>query len=122
MAKVLIIPDVHQNLVFLSLILGKERVDSYDRIVFLGDYFDARHPLFDNGRALRTTADMIAQFQRAYPKKVCLLWGNHDIIYCRLREYVLRVGEEKVREAAAMVDLGQQLINASIVKIGRAHV
>jgi hypothetical protein len=115
MGRFLIIPDIHQNLIFLSSILEAEDLSSYDQIVCLGDYFDARHPLFDNEKALKLTAEMILQLHRAYPGKLCLLWGNHDIIYCRFREFVLRVGEERVREAAASMDLGDHLIHASIV-------
>lgn len=61
------------------------------------------------------TAETILQLQAAFPKQLCLLWGNHDILYCRLREFVLRAGEAKVREAAEALDIGEHFISAGIV-------
>jgi hypothetical protein len=91
MSRILIIPDVHQDLHYLSWILDTENLDRFDQVIFLGDYFDANMDIFAGEAATRLTATFLLELVKSYPRKVRLLWGNHDILYCRLREYVLRV-------------------------------
>ena len=96
MSRLLLIPDIHQDLTFLSRILDREKLDRFDQIILMGDYFDARSEAFEGEMATRMTARFLLELVRQYRRKVRLLWGNHDIIYCRLREYVLRVGAEGI--------------------------
>jgi len=54
------------------------RVSDIDLIVFVGDYFDS----FDiNNVDMKRNAEQIFAFKRAYPDRVVLLWGNHDVSY-----------------------------------------
>lgn len=105
MSRVLVIPDVHQDILFLSRILDRENLDRFDQVVFLGDYFDANIEAFAGEGPTRLTAQFLHQLVNSYPKKVKLLWGNHDIIYCRLREYVLREDPKVIMEKAGPLDL-----------------
>lgn len=73
--KTLIIPDIHQRHALARSIFEKY-VNEVDRVIFLGDFFDA---------FVETTYDvcMTAEFVREvihHPKVVCL-FGNHDIAY-----------------------------------------
>ena len=101
MPRTLLIPDIHQDLLFLSRLLDRENLDTFDQIIFLGDYFDPRSEAFAGEQATRMIAQFLHELVKAHPKKVRLLWGNHDIIYCRLREYVLRVGQSGIEKDAA---------------------
>jgi len=38
--KILVAPDIHENLKFLKYIFAVEDTASFDHIVLLGDYFD----------------------------------------------------------------------------------
>ena len=105
MSRVLIIPDVHQDLSFLSRILDTENLDRFDQVIFLGDYFDARVDMFATEAGTRLTAQFVQELVKSYPRKVRLLWGNHDIVYCRLREYVLREDPAVILEKAGPLDL-----------------
>lgn len=96
MSRLLVIPDLHQDLLFLSRILEREKPDHFDQLIFLGDYFDANVEAFAGEEATRLTAQYLLELVRTHPGKIRLLWGNHDIIYCRLREYVLRVGRDGI--------------------------
>ena len=41
MSVALVIPDVHQNIAWVKNILEKENPDKFDKIIFLGDFFDS---------------------------------------------------------------------------------
>lgn len=72
----LIIPDVHEHDGKLMWIVEKYR-DHVDRIVLLGDFYDAWGP-YDGARTANTAAahaDLIED-----PKVTCLM-GNHDVQY-----------------------------------------
>lgn len=105
MSRFLIIPDIHQDLAFLSGILNQEDLDSFDQVILLGDYFDARSQIFASEQATRLTAQFLLELVQSHPRKVRLCWGNHDILYCRLREYVMREDPEAVREKLGDSDL-----------------
>ena len=96
MSRLLLIPDIHQDLLFLSRILDRENLDRFDQVILLGDYFDANVDAFAGEEPTRLIAQFLLELVSKYPRKIRLLWGNHDIIYCRLREYVLRVGKEGI--------------------------
>lgn len=40
--KLLVIPDIHENLDFLKYIMAVEDTARFDHIILLGDYFDRR--------------------------------------------------------------------------------
>ena len=76
--RVLIVPDTHGNSRnFLSI---QKHVDSVDRIVFLGDYFDSHYP--DYGfEQQRDVFLKIMNFKKSCDKPVVTLIGNHDLAY-----------------------------------------
>ena len=78
MAKKLIIPDVHQKLIWKYAL---DHIDEFDSIIFVGDYFD-HHGDADvyNDDAI-TNFNEIIEFKKQYPEKVHLCVGNHDIHY-----------------------------------------
>lgn len=73
--RTLIFPDVHHRWELVEKVIARER---YDKIVFLGDYFDARGPL-DTLTDLRATATWLKGSLE--DNRRIHLWGNHDILY-----------------------------------------
>jgi hypothetical protein len=112
MNRLLLIPDVHQDLGFVSGILERENPDCFEQVIFLGDYFDARDPAWDGEQATRQTAGFLQELVARYPRKIRLLWGNHDLLYCRLREYVLRVGAEGITAEAFDSEMQETFLRA----------
>jgi predicted phosphodiesterase len=76
--KVLIVPDVHGRLFWRK---AKELVKEYKQIVFLGDYLDPYPVEGITPREAFSEFKDIIEFKKAYPKKVTLLLGNHDLHY-----------------------------------------
>jgi hypothetical protein len=76
--KVLIIPDVHQNIGFVNAILKKE--DWFDHCVFLGDWFDTFRDI-DNKVAysMKETCKWINS--KLDDDRFIWLLGNHDLSY-----------------------------------------
>lgn len=76
--KCLIIPDVHQDIPWLDRILKQET--DWDRVVFLGDYFDSKKPV-----RLRTgvaaTCFYLNKMRADLGERAVFLLGNHDIQY-----------------------------------------
>lgn len=75
--KKLIVPDVHLKLNRLKSIL--KNADSFDQVVFLGDFFDA----FIEGQKGRCTSIDMAKWlkENLYNPKYKFLFGNHDYAY-----------------------------------------
>lgn len=76
--KILVLPDIHGRNFWVE---PSKHVDEYDKVIFLGDYFDP-YPFEGN-----TVEDAIANFEgiidfkKANEDKVVLLLGNHDMPY-----------------------------------------
>lgn len=77
--KIAVIPDVHGKLFWKN---AKDKVDSLDKIIFLGDYLDSYSFLgfFSREDELNNFIEIL-DFKKAFPEKVTLLLGNHDIGY-----------------------------------------
>ena len=71
--RVLIIPDIHHQIENADHWLSSQR---YDRVVFLGDYFDNHG---DDAGDARKTAIWLRD--RMKPKNDVFLLGNHDVPY-----------------------------------------
>jgi len=73
--NIIVVSDVHGSEFWKS---AARMVDTVDKVVFLGDYFDTwvnEWPQqMDNARG-------IVQLKKDYPGKIDLCWGNHDISY-----------------------------------------
>jgi predicted MPP superfamily phosphohydrolase len=88
--RIVTIPDVHghdrwKNAVYrinedTDEIMYCRLGMTIDRVVFLGDYVDARGRT--NNQILNNLLEII-QLKKDYPDNVILLWGNHDTAYVR---------------------------------------
>jgi 3',5'-cyclic AMP phosphodiesterase CpdA len=80
--RCLVIPDVHQNIAWVDLVLLAEDTPPLrpDLIVFLGDYFDAIRKDPERASLAATCAWLNATKARLGDRAIFLL-GNHDIQY-----------------------------------------
>jgi hypothetical protein len=73
--KVAVIPDIHGSTEWKKI---KDRLDEFDKIVFLGDFFDSWTNIWpDQGENFKE----IIELKKIYPDKIELLLGNHDTQY-----------------------------------------
>ena len=71
--KICVIPDVHQ-----STHWKKANIDSADKVIFLGDYFDCWENKWPD--QINNFLEII-QLKKRNPDKVDVLFGNHEISY-----------------------------------------
>ncbi|MFP4166033.1 MAG: metallophosphoesterase family protein [Opitutales bacterium] len=90
--QALIIPDIHQNVSFARGVLMQEDPERFDRIICLGDYFDARDPACEGIQHLENAARFVRELQDAHAERLDLLCGNHDIPYYAMRPACLEDG------------------------------
>jgi hypothetical protein len=84
--RCLVIPDIHQNHVFLESILEQENPEAFTKVVFLGDFFDAKNPRFNSAFALEKTLGLMVELLEQHGDRVEILLGNHDVLYYYLQE------------------------------------
>ena len=76
--KCLVVPDVHGRVFWKD---AKDAITNVDKVIFLGDYLDPyRHEGITFEDAVMEFEDILT-FKEAYPDKVVLLLGNHDMHY-----------------------------------------
>lgn len=95
MKKAFIVPDVHGRS-FWEEALKIISDESFDKIVFIGDYFDPyddEEELIGHSRLVETF-NQIIKFKKDNPEKVVLLLGNHDIHYLYKNPYCSRHDDE----------------------------
>ena len=73
--KIAIITDVHGTAYWRH---AQKIIDDYDKIIFLGDYFDNWIPQWPE--QMDNACNIIA-FKKQFPKKIDLCWANHDTSY-----------------------------------------
>lgn len=83
--KILVIPDVHEDLDFLDAIDKCEDFNLFDHIVCLGDYFDPRISSEAHDQQLVRIAREIKHWKNSLGNRLHLLYGNHDLPYYALR-------------------------------------
>lgn len=71
--KTLIVPDIHERTWALTAL--EPKIETADRVVFLGDWFDTYQPKGLQG----WVADWV--LERLHDDKFTFLWGNHDTSY-----------------------------------------
>jgi len=77
-SKILIIPDIHQNLKFADECLKED----FDYVIFMGDYFDCFERA-DNEEyfSVKYTCDWLNTKYKELKDKAIWLVGNHDVAY-----------------------------------------
>lgn len=82
--KILVIPDLHENIEFLKYILAIEDTAAFDKVVFLGDYFDPPGGEDPSERQLQQVAGTLMGMKEILGDKLHMLCGNHDLPYYAL--------------------------------------
>lgn len=104
--KILTIGDIHGRSIWKDKLFGSLRefnswayeveagagevladlypISTYDKVIFIGDYVDSF--TIGNAEMLRNLEDIIL-VKRAFPDKVVLLLGNHDVQYIKMNLY-----------------------------------
>jgi len=83
--KILVVPDIHENLQFLDGIRVAEDLEAFDRVVLLGDYFDPRGDVVSGSRHLEEVSQTLVQWKDLLGERLLMLCGNHDLPYYALR-------------------------------------
>jgi hypothetical protein len=83
--KILVVPDIHENLEFLKYIFAVEKSASFDHIVLLGDYFDPHKVVNPCEDRLQQMAGTLMGFKELFGERLHMLCGNHDLPYYALR-------------------------------------
>lgn len=80
--KTLVIPDIHQDLVGLQRIFDSENLESFDEIIFLGDWFDSFNDP-PKAASFKDTCLFLRDLVWSNEKigKMVFLVGNHDLAY-----------------------------------------
>lgn len=82
MSKVLVLPDIHGRLFWKE---PCKDLNDYDKVVFLGDYFDPyRYGEDITEESAIENFKEILELKKSNPEKVVLLLGNHDMPYYSL--------------------------------------
>ena len=89
--KILVIPDIHEDLDFLAKIGSEQAFDSSDQIVCLGDYFDPRSVSAATNGTLEATAIRVRELKAQYGEKLHPLCGNHDLPILRATARLCRI-------------------------------
>lgn len=79
--KTLVIPDVHQDLAGVRKIFQIEKSESFDEIVFLGDWFDSFHEPPKVSSFKDTCLFLRDLVWNNKSNKMVFLVGNHDLAY-----------------------------------------
>ncbi|WP_269526283.1 metallophosphoesterase [Coraliomargarita parva] len=88
--KLLVIPDLHENLGFLKYILAVEDTAEFDKVICLGDYFDPHGEVNPDADNLKQMAGTLVGMKEILGDKLHLICGNHDLPYYALRPACLR--------------------------------
>jgi hypothetical protein len=73
--KIALITDIHGSTYWRRI---QKNIDIYDKIIFLGDYFDS---WTNECPEQMDNAWNIILFKKQYPNKIDLCWANHDTSY-----------------------------------------
>jgi predicted phosphodiesterase len=77
--KITIIGDTHGRSKWKNIV---EKEKDADKIIFIGDYFDAKDGGYSANRQIENFKEIV-EFKRNNPDKVILLIGNHDFHYLK---------------------------------------
>jgi hypothetical protein len=80
-SDILIVPDVHQDYLFLEALEAEQSLERFQRVIFLGDFIDAKRSLHDNKKSFKKTLKFIKKLREHLGDKLVLIPGNHDLPY-----------------------------------------
>lgn len=75
--KLIALGDTHGRSKWKEIV---EKENDADKIIFIGDYFDAKDGGYSANRQIENFKDIL-EFKRENPNRVVLLIGNHDFHY-----------------------------------------
>jgi hypothetical protein len=96
--KILVIPDVHQKLEKLSIILEN---NTFDTLISLGDWFD---DFYDSPMHAENTANYILKLYSKYGENFIWLLGNHDVPYLFPATYDRRACSGNTRDKLKVIN------------------
>ena len=120
--SILAIGDVHGREV-----LSRIRPENYDMVVFLGDYADSHYGDDYPDAVILENLQHIIAFKKAWPDKVALLLGNHDVHYmysgevsgCSgFRQSMLGDLQRLFMESSSLFDMAYQYENTLFTHAG----
>lgn len=74
--KIIVLGDIHGRYDWKQIVLN----NTFDLIVFIGDYLDTHDPNNSGSQQLNNLADIL-EYKKQNKDKVVLLFGNHDFHY-----------------------------------------
>ncbi len=89
MSRILILPDLHQQLTAGEIMLNEGLKLKPDRVVFLGDLFDDFH---DKPEDTAKTALWYKKWSERLGDNLVTLYGNHDLPYAEAAHYLEKHG------------------------------
>lgn len=95
LSRLLVIPDVHQDTSFLQHIFRNESLSEWDRVIFLGDFFDAKRPDYANVASVAWICDFVIELKRELKERMVMLLGNHDVVFHALSCYPERLSRQQ---------------------------
>lgn len=108
MIRIAVIGDLHGKSCWKNMLEG--RFDSFDKIVFMGDYSDDSWVKFSDEEIVNNLKEVI-EFKKNHDDKVILLIGNHDFQYIVGYPTASRYRKSYAKEMHEIFDNNAKLFN-----------
>ena len=86
--RVMVVPDIHQDIEFLEGIHKAITKEQFSRVIFLGDYFDAYREEMDDLGVFRSYCRLLNSLFENLGERATFLCGNHDLPYMLARNHL----------------------------------